>query len=57
MISLCGLSNSYDFLGTLYSRFCHPIGLMVIGTSKRVLESIVLSETVELMGTELGGLD
>ena len=40
----------------LYSGFCHPIGLMVIGTHKRVLKSVVLSKTVELMGPELGAL-
>ena len=45
-----------SFLGTLYSRFCHPIGLMVIGTHKCVLESVVLSKIVELMGPELGAL-
>ena len=40
----------------LYSRFCHPVGLMVIGTRKCVLESVVLSKTAELMGPELGAL-
>ena len=40
----------------LYCRFCHPIGLMVIGFRKRVLKFVVLSKTVELIGPELGAL-